>query len=135
MLEFLQDFNKNYASAIQALTPFVIGLVSWIYYKIYTESKLKEGDAASYVKPVFWSLGKKYKIFAVHKYEKTDEDQAGYIHKSQNMRSDQWKKLILIKSSFLGLRHEIIPKDKDLILTVIISRNGKEKWKLIDFNK
>ena len=52
-MEWLKQFNSDYANAIQAITPIVIGLVSWVYYKLYKESKLNEGDAASIVKPIF----------------------------------------------------------------------------------
>ena len=134
-MNWLKTFNDNYAQAIQALTPFVLGVLSFIYYKIYKESQLKEGDAASMVKPVFWTLGDKYKILAVNKYEKNEEASSGYVHLGQNSRPDQWKKLIDIKSSFLNLRHDVLPKNNDDILTVVISRNGSEKWKTIMFNQ
>lgn len=134
MYKWLKDFNDNYATAVQALTPFVIGIISWIYYKVYKESKLKEGDAALIVKPCYWSIGRKYKIMAVHKYEKSD-DASGYKHVGQNSRPDQWDKLIRIQSKYFNLKHEVIPINQKDILDVIISRNGKESWKIIEFNK
>lgn len=134
MLEYIKYFNDHYASAVQALTPFIIGFISWMYFKLYREAKLEEGDAALNVKPKFWSFGKQYKIMAVHQYEESD-DISGYKHIGQNSRPDQWKKLIKIEPSMLGLRYKIVPIKKESILTVVISRNGKEKWKLINFNK
>ncbi len=119
---------------MQAVTPIVLGVVSWIYVKLYKESKINEGDAASIVCTVFWTLGDKHKILAVHKYEPSN-DISGYRHVSQNSRPDQWQKLIEIRKSVLGLRHEVIAKNSEDILTVVISRDGKEKWKLIHFNK
>lgn len=119
---------------MQAITPIIIGLVSWIYYALYKESKLNEGDAASIVSPIFWTFGDKFKILAVHKFEASD-DISGYRHISQNSRPDQWQKLIEIEKSLFGLKHEIIPREKSDILTVVISRNGTEKWKVIHFNK
>ena len=71
---------------------------------------------------------------AVHKYEASD-DISGYRHISQNSRPDQWQKIIEIRKSFLGLRHEVVPADKKDVLDVVISRDGKEKWKVIPFNK
>ena len=133
-MDWLKQFNSDYANAVQAITPVVLGFVSWIYYKLYKESKLNEGDAASIVGPVFWTLGDKFKILAVHKYEVSD-DISGYRHVSQNSRPDQWQELIEVRRSILGLRHEVVPKGKKDILTVIISRNGKEKWRVIQFNK
>jgi len=133
-MEWLKQFNSDYANAMQAITPIIIGLVSWVYYKLYKESKLNEGDAANIVNPIFWTFGNKFKILAVHKFEASD-DISGYKHISQNSRPDQWKKLIEVKKSIFGLKHEIIPKEKSDILTVIISRDGTEKWKAIHFNK
>ena len=130
----LKDFNKYYASAVSAITPFVLGIISYLYYKIYKKSKLKEGDAASEVKPIFWTFGKKYKILAVHKFEKSD-DISGYKHLSQNSRPDQWIKLVTIKDTFFHLRFKVTPNNPSDILTIVISRNGSEKWRTINFNK
>jgi len=133
-MNWLKYFNDNYAQAVQALTPVIIGLISWFYFKFYKESKLKEGDAASIVKPIFWTIGKKYKILAANKFEKSD-DISGYKHLNQNSRPDQWAELIDIRSSYFNMRHQILLKNDSDILTVVISRNGKEKWKTISFNK
>ncbi len=141
-MEWLKTFNSDYAEAVQALTPFVLGFVSFLYYSVFKESVLKSikdnekqlNDAELMIQPVFWTFGKKYKILAVHKYQKSD-DISGYKHVGQNSRPDQWKKLIDINPSFCGLRYHVIPKNKDDILTVVISRNGSEKWRTIDFNK
>lgn len=133
MLNLIKEFNDNYATAISAATPFVIGFISWLYYKIYTESKLKEGDAASIVSPIFFGLRKKYKILAVHLYEQSD-DISGYKHISQNSRPDQWNRLILIERKCIFF-FEVKPVNPENIITVVISRNGKEKWKTISFNK
>jgi hypothetical protein len=135
LLSCLKEINLNYANAIQALTPIMLGVISWIYYKLYKEKHLKEGDASYSVSPKFWSIGEKYKILAVHKYEKADDDVSGYKHLSQNSRPDQWNKLIVIKSSFLNLRHEVTPINSEDILDVIVSRNGTEKWRVIKFNR
>jgi len=35
----------------------------------------------------------------------------------------------------MGFKYEVIPKDKEDILSVVISRDGKERWKTINFNK
>jgi hypothetical protein len=135
MLDWLKNFNNSYSGAVQALTPIILGVISFVYYKIYKERQLKEGDAASIIKSKFWSLGRKFKILAVHKFEKSNQDVSGYKHLGQNSRPDQWRDIIDIKSSFFKLRHEVVPKNRNDILTVIISRDGKEKWKVIQFNK
>lgn len=133
-MDWLKQFNSDYANAVQAITPIVLGVISWVYFRVYRESKLNEGDAASIAKPVFWTLGDKFKILAVHKYEASN-DVSGFRHVSQNCRSDQWQALIEIRKSILGLRHEIVPRDEKDVLDVVISRDGAEKWKVIPFNK
>ena len=133
-MDWLKQFNNDYANAVQAITPIVLAFVSWMYYKLYKESKLNEGDAASIVPSVFWTLEDRFKILAVHKFEPSD-DISGYKHISQNSRPDQWQTLIQIKKSVFGIRHEIVPIRNSDILVVVISRDGKEKWKTVQFNK
>lgn len=94
----------------------------------------KKRETGKAIKPKFFSFGKKYKIIAVHKFEKSD-DISGYKHMGQNSRQDQWQEFIKIESSFFNLIHEIIPNHKDDILTVIISMNGQKHCDYIDFNK
>ena len=134
LFESLKNFNDNYANAVQAIILIFAGVVSRPFYELYKESRLRKGDAALIVKPVFNNIfGKKYRILAVHQYEKSNNP-SGYEHISQNSRSDQWGKLIKIKSSYFGFRYRIIPINDDNILSVIISRNGKEKWRTMNFN-
>ncbi|TRZ56579.1 MAG: hypothetical protein D4S02_15210 [Rhodocyclaceae bacterium] len=133
-MDWLKQFNSDYANAVQAITPIVLGVIPWVYFRLYKESKLNEGDAASIVRPVFWTIRDKFKILAVHKYEASN-DISGFAHVSQNSRTDQWQELIEIRKSILGLRHEIVPRNEKNILDVIISRDGTEKWKVIPFNK
>lgn len=133
-MEWLKNFNSDYAGAVQALTPFILGFISWFYYGVYKNSTQKEGDAVSIVSPIFWTVGDKYKILAVHKYKISDNSLGDYDHVSQNSRPDQWQQLIEIKKSFFRLKHEITAKNSDDILTVVISRNGTENWKTIYFN-
>lgn len=52
-MEWLKNFNNDYAGAVQALTPFLLGFIFWFYYGVYKNSMQKEGDAASIVSPVF----------------------------------------------------------------------------------
>jgi hypothetical protein len=99
-----------------------------------TKNKNEE-NISSIVSNKFFTLGKKYKILAVHQYKKENDAISGYTQLRQNSRPDQWKKLIKIKSIFFDLKHEIIPINPKDILTVVISRNGKENWKSIEFNK
>lgn len=132
-LNELKEFNTNYANAIQAITPIVLAVASALYYKLYKESKMEQGDAASIVNPVFWTLGTRYKILAVHKLAPT-ADGHGYSS-MQYSGPDQWKQLIDIKRSGFGFKYEVTPKNDTDILEVVISRNGTEKWKVIAFNK
>jgi hypothetical protein len=86
-----------------------------------------------YVGSMFWTLEKKYRVTALHKYEPSN-DISGY-RQIQHSRPDQWRKLIQIKSSLFGLRHVVVPLNKDDVLAVIISRNGQEIEKVINFNR
>lgn len=86
-----------------------------------------------HVDPTFWSFGKRYRISAVQRYLPA-ENPSGYVQE-QHSRPDQWQKLIEIKSSFMNCRHKIVPKDATQILTIIISRDGKENEKIISFNR
>ena len=128
-----KEFNDSYSNGIIAIIVLLGATIGWAYKNIYKESKRSSGDAASIVGPVFWTLGKKYKILAVHEFEKS-KDISGYKDLGQNSRPDQWGKHIEIKSQF-RLRHLVKQKNPRSILEVIISRNGKEKWRSITFNK
>lgn len=88
---------------------------------------------SDYARPIFWTLGAKYRVTAIHQYFPSD-DPSGY-KQVQNSRPDQWQQLVTIKSSFMRCRHRIIPHDPSYILAVIISRNGVEREKVISFNK
>lgn len=62
-MNWLKEINNNYAGAIQALTPIMMAIVSFIYYKLFKENQAKEGDAALNILPTFYSLfGKRYII-------------------------------------------------------------------------
>lgn len=114
-------------TAILACIGYTIVGLTKSFLKLIKKNKVN-------IKPTFYTLGKRYKIHAVHLYRKS-EDISGYDHISQNSRPDQWQKLIRVESSFLNLRHKVVPLNKDDILTIIISRNGIENEKVIEFNK
>ena len=133
ILNLFKEFNDSYSNGVIAITITIGAFFAYYYKKIYEESQRDKGDAYFIVKPIFWTFGKKFKILAVHKFEKSD-DISGYKDVGQNSRPDQWKKLINIKSS-MNIRFKIEPINKDDILIIIISRNGKEKWRSITFNR
>jgi len=84
------------------------------------------------VNPTFWTLGRKFRIDSVHKYVPSN-DTSGY-KQYQHSRPDQWSSLIEVKS-ILNLRHTVTPIDKNDVIVVLISRDGKETEKHIYFNK
>lgn len=90
-------------------------------------------NTSPHIDPTFWTFGRKFRVAAVHKYLPSDHP-SGY-EQIQHSRPDQWQKLITIQSSLLNLRHKVIPTNKDDILAVVISPNGKENEKIIYFNK
>jgi hypothetical protein len=132
MLEFLKEFNSHYANAAQVIVTVGLAWLSWMYYTFYKEAKLNQGDAASMVKPAFWSIGTKYRILNVVEQIPSPTG-PGYEQVSANQRRDLWEKLIRIESC-LGIRHRVVPFDSKKCLIVIISRDGKEPWKSIHFN-
>lgn len=102
-----------------------IGIVRAIYRTLTNTSP--------YIDPTFWTFGKKFRVAAVHKYLPS-ADSSGY-KQIQHSRPDQWKTLVGIRSSILNLRHTVFPIDKEDVLSVVISRDGKENEKIISFNK
>jgi len=110
----------------------ILGSVGYTVVGISKSILRKLSKSPVRVKPTFWTLGKKFRIDKVHKYVPSD-DASGY-NQIQHSRPDQWSKLIEVKS-MLNLRHTVTPIDKDDVLVVCISRDGKENEKVIYFNK
>ncbi|MFC1538739.1 hypothetical protein ACFL6H_04885 [Candidatus Latescibacterota bacterium] len=134
IFHYLKVFNDSYSNAVIAIAMTIGAILAYLYKRTYEESKKDEGDASLIVKPIFWTFGRKYKILAVHKYEQSNSSSSGYVDKGQNSRPDQYLKLIRIES-FFNLRFSIEPINEDDILIVVISRNGKERWRTIHFNQ
>lgn len=111
----------------------ILGSIAYTLKGIIQSIKKYFSKESDYATPVFWTLGRKYRILAVHKYIPS-EDTSGWIQ-TQNSRPDQWRELIEINSTLINFRHKIRPKNKTDTLAVIISRDGKEKHKVIEFNK
>lgn len=131
MFEWLKCFNDNYANAVSALTPFVIGVVSWFYYSIYKEAQTR-GVGAIYISPVFWSLRDRHRIDTVKRFQLT-ADKKNYEELETLYTPQSWGQHI--KSVRNGFRTEIIPNDSAAILAVTIKRKPYENWKIIYFNR
>ena len=110
----------------------ILGSVGYTIVGISKSITRKLSKNSVRVSPTFWTLGKKFRIDAVHKYVPSD-DASGYSQ-YQHSRPDQWNKLIEVKST-LNTRHTVTPVDKNDVLVVVISRDGKENEKHIYFNK
>ena len=130
-MECLKTFNDNYANAVAALTPFVIGVVSWLYYSVYKESKTKNSGAV-YVAPVFWSIRRKHRIDTLKRFELT-EDKKNYKEIETLYTPESWGEYIEVKRC--GFRTEVVPKNSTDILAVTIKRKPHENWKVIYFNR
>jgi hypothetical protein len=111
----------------------LIGCVAYTLQGIINMIRKAATKPVTYIKPIFWSYGKKYKILAVHLYLPS-EDPSGYIQ-HQHSRPDQWVKLISINSSFMNCRHKITPVSDTDVLAIIISRDGQENHKVLNFNR
>lgn len=103
----------------------ILGLIGCIARRIFR--------ATHRIDPTFWTLGRKFRVTAVHKYLRSDHP-SGY-DQTQHSDSDQWQALITIKSNLCNLRHTVLPANKEDVMAVVISRNGKENEKIIYFNK
>lgn len=130
-MEWLKNFNNNYANAVAALTPFVIGLVSWIYYRVYKESQLKNAGTM-YISPVFWSFRERHRVDTVKRFELTD-DRKNYKEIETLYTPESWGEYIEVKRAFF--RTKIVPKNSSDILAVTIKRKPHENWKVIYFNR
>lgn len=111
----------------------ILGSVGYTSIKIFSAIRQTIASASPHVDPTFWTFGQKFRITAVHKYWPSD-DASGYTQ-IQHSRPDQWKKLITIKSQLFDLRHTVCVVNKEDILAVVISRDGKENEKIIYFNR
>lgn len=130
-MEWLKTFNDNYANAVAALTPFVIGVVSWLYYSVYKESKTKNSGTV-YVTPVFWSFRQEHRIDTLKRFELT-EDKKNYKEIETLYTPESWGEYIEVKRC--GFRTEVVPKNSSDILAVTIKRKPHENWKVIYFNR
>jgi len=88
---WLKNFNSDYATAISALTPFVIGFFSWLYYGIYKEAKTKNMGVL-YIKNKFWAFRENYMIDTVKTFE-FNEDRTNYTETSTLYTKESWNKL------------------------------------------
>jgi len=138
-MKCILNWINYYAPTLNLLLTAIIALISSWFIGVYKEGKLNSGDAALYVKNTFWRKPwwrKNPMIYVVHKFEKSS-DSSGYKNQQQFTGSHQWSKIIDIKKgrNWLGfINYEIIPKNKEDVLHVEISRNGRERWKVIRFN-
>lgn len=130
-MEWLKSLNDNYATAVVALTPFVIGVVSWLYYGMYKESQTKNAGTV-YVPPVFWSLRENHRIDTLKRFKLTD-DKKNYEETEALHTPESWSEYIEIKRRCF--RTQIVPKNDSDILAVTIKRKPQENWKVIYFNR
>lgn len=130
-MDWLKTFNDNYANAVAALTPLVIGVVSWLYYSVYKESKTKNSGTI-YVAPDFWSFRQKHRIDTLKRFELT-EDKKNYKEIETLYTPESWGQYIDVKRC--GFKTEVVPKDSSDILAVTIKRKPYENWKVIYFNR
>ena len=130
-MEWLKTFNNDYANAVMALTPIIIGVVSWGYYRVYRESKTKQ-SAAIMIKPSFVSLKNELRIDTVKRFKFTD-DSKNYQAIETLYTPQSWKEYIRIDRRFL--RTQVISTKPQEMLLVTIKRHPYENWKMIAFNR
>ena len=121
------ELHPVVGTAITGSVCYTIFEISRAIYRTFTRT-------SHHINPTFWTFGKKFRVTAVHKYLPSEDSTSGY-EQIQHSRPDQWKNLITIKSNWFNLHHTVIPVSKEDSLTVVISRDGKENEKYINFNK
>lgn len=102
----------------------IIGLTKMIL-NLYKDRK-----TYPYVKPTYWGLSKNFNITNVLEFL-PDPNSTGYIS-SQYSRTELWKGKI-VKVSFFGIYHKIVPIDVSAMLCVLVRKKFKEKH--INFNR
>lgn len=130
-MEWLKHFNGNYANAVTALTPFVIGFVSWFYYGIYKENWAKNAGTI-YISPVFWSLRENHRIDTVKRF-KLSADKNQYEDMETLHTPQTWSEYVTVRRNLF--RTEIVPRNRSDILAATIKRRPHEAWKIIYFNR
>lgn len=130
-MEWLKIFNEDYASAVSALTPFVIGVVSWFYYGVYKESQSKN-QGQIYVSPSFWSLRERHRIDTLKRLKLTD-DRKNYEEIETLYTPESWGQYIDIRRCLF--KTTIVPKHKNEIIVLTLKRTPYENWKIIYFNR
>ena len=130
-MEWLKSFNKDYANAVAALTPFVIGVVSQFYYRVYTENQTKNKNTV-YIQPVFWSFRENHRIDTLKRFEFTD-DRKNYKEIETLYTPESWSKFIAVERKYF--RTKIVQINSADILVVTIKRKPHENWKIIYFNR
>jgi hypothetical protein len=131
LLAWLKDFNSNYAGAMQAMTPVVIGVVSWFYYSVYREAQTRS-DKTIYVGPSFWSLRAKHRIDTVKRFELTP-DRKNYVELETLYTPQSWSQHIFIQRACF--KTTVSANDPAAILIVTLKRKPHENWKLIHINR
>lgn len=125
IIELIEKYPVMGAAVLTVVGVSILAAIRWVISRYKKENM--------HVGPVFWSLGQKWKISAVLKREPS-ENSSGYTQ-SQYSRPDQWCKIIRVEDRLWGIRHEVTPNNRDDILVVNISRDGKEREKMISFNR
>src|SRR5690606_39873104 len=97
-------------------------LARWLFSKLGSSTE---------VGPTFWSVGRKFRISALCPQYPDDSSGTGW-RQEQYGRPDQWGKFIDV-SSQLGLRHTVRLKDPHQRLFLMISRDCKERVKIMKF--
>lgn len=130
-MDWLKEINDNYANAVSALTPFVIGMVSWFYYRIFVESQTRTTNTI-YISPSFWSPKQNHRIDTVKRFRLT-QDTTGYEEIETLYTQESWSRIIEIRRRWF--RTTIVPRDDKAILIVTIKRHPHEHWKNMYFNR
>lgn len=122
-LSFVEEFPVTGAALLTLVVAGLIGIVRLI------GSSVNERKKNLYIKPYYWGLSKNFIITTVLEYF-PDPGPSGY-RQEQYSRPDLWRNKV-IKVSFAGLYHKLVPLNANDILVVNVRRKRKEKMVLFN---
>lgn len=123
---FIEKYPVTGTALLALVGAGIIGIIKAIINRINEKSK------SPYVKPSYFGFSKNFYITIVHEFFPDNSPNAAGYKQVQYSRPDQWQEKV-VKASFFGLFHKIIPTNEKAILTVLVRKNGKEKH--INFNR
>jgi hypothetical protein len=130
ILAIIDLIEKHPVTGTAVLALAVAGIIG-IAKGIYNTARKRLIRESVHIDHVIWCRRRSFYITDVLEYIPSN-DPSGYQQK-QYSRPDLWKGIISIKTSFFGVRHDIVPVNARAVIAVMIMI--KEKPKVMYFNR